>query len=113
MIVVVKRSRLSKNANVTQKRRLRNISVREVGKAFYDGLEASGGTGGNIKTIKRGKDLLMIGYGWAIYGKKNLKTGKVTYYEGWYGYSPTTSKHLSQVGLTWKHDVKSKESPQL
>ena len=113
MIAMPKRTRLAKNGMNAPKRRLRNISVREVGKAFDDGLESSGGTGGNIKTIKSGNDLLLVGYDWAIYGKKNLKTGKVTYYEGWYGYSPTTSKHLSQVGLTWKHDIKSKESPQL
>ncbi len=35
----------------------------------------------------------LIGYGWAVYAEN--KEGELTVYEGWQGYSRTTSKHLS------------------
>lgn len=40
----------------------------------------------------------IIGYGWAVYAVRS-GSGKVTIYDGWYGYSATTSKHYGQLGL--------------
>jgi len=85
----------------------------QVGQAFYEGRKLTGGTRGNIKSLKIGDHVYLIGYGWAIYGKHDLKTGKITYYSGWRGYSRTTSKHLSQTGIMHKHDIKSSDKPTL
>ena len=41
----------------------------------------------------------LIGYGWAVYAKRNKRNNRwfITLYDGWYKYSPTTSKHLNII----------------
>lgn len=89
---------------------LRGKSVHDIGQAFFAGEKAYNGR--NLESVKSGNKMYLVGYGHAIYGEKNLKTGRVTYYSGWDGYSRTTSKHLSQSGIRGTHDreVKSRMS---
>jgi len=49
----------------------------------------------NIEWIPSGSGGYVIDYGWAILAKRTPKT--ITIYNGWWGYSRTTSKHLSQI----------------
>lgn len=41
----------------------------------------------------------LIGYGWAVYARRDKKGGRyyITLYDGWYGYSQTTSTHLNII----------------
>jgi hypothetical protein len=47
----------------------------------------------------------LVDYGWAVLAKRNKHTGKIIYYSGWYGYSPSTSKHISQLGLRGEKEL--------
>jgi len=51
----------------------------------------------------------LIGYKWAVYGKR--VGNKIIVYTGWRGYSTTTSKHINN--LKQYADVISKERPSL
>lgn len=49
----------------------------------------------------------LVDYGWAVLAKRNKRTGRITAYLDWDKYSPTTSKHISQLGLRstqWKQE---------
>jgi hypothetical protein len=57
------------------------------------------GKSNSMEIVNTPKNTLLVGYGWAVYGKRDKATGEVTFYKGWDGYSRTTSKQLSQAGL--------------
>lgn len=84
-----------------------NISI---GHAFFDGKTR--GKSLHMEIVDKGDKTLLVGYGWAVYGSRDKKTGKVTFYKGWDGYSKTTSKHLSQTHLRGARKVSDKK-PQL
>lgn len=75
----------------------RGRKVSDVGDAFRAGQEYSNNR--NLKSVQRGHKLLLVGYGWAVYGEKDLNSGKTTYFKGWDKYSNTTSRHLGQTGI--------------
>jgi hypothetical protein len=73
------------------------ISTSELGMLFRQG--ANRGVASRT-TIVEGKNFTyLVDYGWAVLAKRSKRTGEILYYSGWYGYSPTTSKHISQLGL--------------
>jgi len=102
---------------VKHDRSIKGHSVSDIGRAFWAGQSRSGGGGkqANVtsKFYKDGSGILYE-YGWAVLAEKK-PSGKVIIYDGWYGYSPTTSKHFSQLGLnaTGANIVHSKEAKQL
>jgi len=89
----------------------RGRAVSDVGDAFFSGSECSNRR--NLDSVKKGNKLLLVGYGWAVYGEKDLSTGKTTFYSGWRGYSSTTSKHLGQSGISSRANVTSAKAPRL
>ena len=53
----------------------------------------------------------LVDYGWAVLAKRNKRTGRLTAYPDWYGYSPSTSKHVTQLdlrGVKWKGEGRKK-----
>lgn len=73
------------------------ISTPELGRKFKEG--ATRGISSRTSIVEGKDKTYLVDYGWAILGERDKKTGKMTYYSGWYGYSPTTSKHISQTGI--------------
>lgn len=75
-------------------------SVSEVGRAFWEGRTKTGGGGklASVTSAKIGRKLVLYEYGHAVLAER-LPDGKVIIYDGWYGYSRTTSKHFGQLGL--------------
>lgn len=74
-----------------------NYTNIDIGRAFKEGKTK--GKSNSMDIVDRPNETLLVGYGWAVYGARNKKTGKITFFKGWDGYSPTTSKQLSQTGL--------------
>lgn len=68
-----------------------------VGDAFFRGRPS--GHSLHMKIVERGNETLLVGYNWAVYAARDKVTGRTTAYDGWRGYSMTTSKQLSQAGL--------------
>jgi len=75
-------------------------STGKLGDMFFAGK--TGGKASRTQIVNGKNFTYIVDYGWAVLGMRNKKTGKVTYFSGWYGYSPTTSKHISQIGLPYK-----------
>lgn len=76
----------------------------ELGKRFHRG--ETSGTASNTR-IEDYEDLgltALIGYGHAVYATRDKETGHTIYYEGWYGYSPSTSCQLSKTGFPSRAD---------
>jgi len=78
------------------------VDAGDLGRMFKQG--ATKGRTNNIKIINGKNKTYVVDYDWAILGSRDKKTGKITYYSGWDGYSPTTSKHISQLGLRYSAD---------
>lgn len=55
----------------------------------------------------------LVGYEWAVYAKRNKKTGKITYYRGWETYSNTTRDHIRGMQLEKRADEISDNQPEL
>jgi hypothetical protein len=72
------------------------VNASELGRLFNEGKL---GRTNNIEIVDGKNNTFVVDYGWAILGKRNKKTGEITYYSGWRGYSRTTSKHIGQMGL--------------
>jgi hypothetical protein len=73
-----------------------------VGTSELGGMFKAGKTRGwaSRTTIVDGKSkTYLVDYGWAVLAERDKKSGLITYYAGWDKYSPTTSKHISQLGL--------------
>ena len=64
---------------------------------FWEGKTS--GKAARMEIVDRPDHTLLVDFGWAVLAKRNKRTGKVTFYEGWKGYSRTTSKHINQSGL--------------
>ena len=82
----------------------------DVGNAFMSGRSLKGS---NINSEKHGNFSFLIGYGWAVYGMKNMRTGDVIYFSKWHGYTMTTSKQLSVSGISYNHTFEIKERPEV
>ena len=77
------------------------VSVNAVGIAFWAGKQLRGGGGkrANTSSIKQPDgSVWLVDYNWAVYAVRK-SNGHVTIYDGWHGYSATTSKHFTQLGL--------------
>jgi hypothetical protein len=80
------------------------MNQRKLGDQFYYG--DTEGKASNVQ-IEDFPDLgltALIGYGHAVYATRDQKTGYTVYYEGWYGYSATTSCQLSKLELSHTTD---------
>lgn len=84
------------------------VSQTQLGEMFRNG--ATTGAASNVHIADRDGYTALIGYGWACYATRDKATGEVTYYKGWYGYSPSTSCQLSKLGLSMSEHT-SDESP--
>jgi hypothetical protein len=73
------------------------VSTSELGRRFREG--DTRGQSSNTMIMSKGNKTYLVDYGWAILASRDRNTGKITYYSGWDRYSPTTSKHISQLGL--------------
>ena len=80
------------------------MNQNDLGRRFHDG--ATTGQASNTR-IEDYDDLgltAIIGYGHAVYATRDKKTGHTIYYEGWHGYSASTSCQLSKFKLPFKAD---------
>ena len=79
-----------------------DMSAGDIGDDFFKGI--SKGKAGNLKIVDKPDKTQLVGYNWAVYGERDKKTGKVTFYKGWDGYSISTSKQLTTTGLRSRAD---------
>jgi len=87
-----------------------NVSI---GRAFFRGERGGHTSNQNIKIVDTPHETLLVGYGWAVYGARDKASGEVTFYQGWKGYSRSTSKQLSQTGLRADSDIVLEERREL
>ncbi|RLG27216.1 hypothetical protein DRN76_00005 [Methanosarcinales archaeon] len=80
-----------------------DMSHNDLGYAFFRG--ATSGNASNLKIVDKPDKTQLVGYEWAVYGERDKKTGKVTYYKGWDKYSPSTSAQLTKTGLRSRADI--------
>ena len=73
------------------------VSNSQIGVLFKDG--ARKGKSNTMEIQDCGSKTVLVGYGWAVYGERDKKTGMIQYHDGWRGYSRTTSKQLGQTSL--------------
>jgi len=73
------------------------VRVSDLGTMFKKGVKR--GTASNMNIVDGKHFTYLVDYGWAVLAKRSKVSGKIVYYSGWDGYSPTTSKHISQAGL--------------
>lgn len=76
------------------------IAQRDLARQFESGEDADFiPDASNVKVVetsKEGYDALLIGFGHAVYAARR-DDGTIVYFEGWYGYSPSTSCQLSKM----------------
>lgn len=73
------------------------VRVGELGTLFKQG--ANRGVASNMNIVEGKHFTYLVDFGWAVLAKRSKISGRIVYYSGWDGYSPTTSKHISQAGL--------------
>ena len=73
------------------------MSTKQLGILFKEG--ATKGQASRTTIVEGKNKTYLVDYGWAILAERDKKTGRITAYEGWRGYSPSTSKHISQTGV--------------
>ena len=73
------------------------VRVSQLGEMFKRGKRC--GSASNMNIIEGKHFTFLVDFGWAVLAKRSKASGKILYYSGWDGYSPTTSKHISQTGL--------------
>jgi len=73
------------------------ISTSDLGEKFRRG--DMGGQSSNTQIVDGKGFTYLVDYGWAVLAKRNKRTGRITAYPDWWGYSPSTSKHISQLHL--------------
>lgn len=70
----------------------------ELGHRFFRG--ESSGRSSNVILVETEDEILVVGYGWAVYAARDKETDETTYYSGWYGYTQSTSQQISKMGLS-------------
>lgn len=73
------------------------VGTSELGRMFKQG--ETRGQASRTSIVEGKNKTYLVDYGWAVLAERDKKSGRITYYSGWYGYSPTTSKHIGQTGL--------------
>lgn len=73
------------------------LSISELGRRFWTG--ETRGQSARTKIVDRGDYTYLVDYDWAVLGKRSKRTGLVSFYSGWYGYSPSTSRHIRRTNL--------------
>lgn len=72
-------------------------SQRDLGDRFFQGYTS--GTASNVAIEETEHTTRLVGYGWAVYAIRFKDTGETVYFEGWRGYSRSTSAQLTKMGL--------------
>ena len=86
-------------------------SILDVSKAFYDMKpESYADRLASVVCDERGK-VYLIGYQWAIYGSIDIKSGIITFYSGWLGYSQTSTLFIRRSAIKGRADVTINEMP--
>jgi len=69
----------------------------------------------NIEWVPMDSGGIVVDFGWAVLAKRTPKT--ITIYNGWRGYSPTTTKHISQIypygGVKGCRVIRSNKAPKV
>ena len=86
------------------------LSIYEVGRRFQRGEKR--GRSHATEIVDRPYNTLLVDYGWAVLAKRDKRTGDITYYDDWYGYSQSTSRHIRKLELPRSKFVENK-APQL
>lgn len=73
------------------------VGTSELGRMFKRG--DTKGIASRTQIIEDKNFTYLLEYGHAILAKRSKRTGEVLYYSGWDRYSPSTSKHITQLGL--------------
>lgn len=72
------------------------LSIEEIGEAFANGDYEHRNSTMSVRSAPAENDSgLLYSYGAVIAAR--FADGHVVFYDGWYGYSPTTSKHMTQL----------------
>ena len=71
------------------------FSNRELIRRFVEGKTS--GKACNMEIREADGKTLLVGYGWARYAERQKDSGEITLFDGWYGYSSTTSRHVNMV----------------
>lgn len=74
-----------------------SYSQTQLGRRFFNG--AVTGKSSNVELVETDEEVLVVGYGHAVYAARDKDTGETTYYSGWYGYSQSTSSQISKMRL--------------
>jgi hypothetical protein len=77
-----------------------NFNQRNLGREFLFGETSGRASNVEIKHFPNVGLTALIGYGHAVYATREIGTGTVVYYEGWYGRSASTSCQLTKMGLS-------------
>lgn len=87
------------------------MSQSEHDKTVSKFITGASGSASNLMSIEiDGGRTLLVGYGWAVYAIRD-SDGDVIRYNGWKGYSNTTSRHLNLLdGFV---DFESDEAPEV
>lgn len=87
------------------------MNQNDLGRAFKRG--ETNHRASNVQIVERGDFTVLLGYGHAVYAARHKESGAITHFEGWRGYSVSTSCQLSKLGTRASADAVVDESPGL
>lgn len=88
--------------------KIKGLSNQELVERFARGFGQ--GASNRMEIKKDGNETVIVGYGHAIYARRK-PNGSIILYDGWYGYSPTTSRQLNLIRPY--ADVVNKKKPEM
>jgi hypothetical protein len=74
--------------------KVKGLSNLDLVERFARGFER--GASNRMEIKRDGNETIIVGYGHAVYARRK-PNGTIILYDGWYGYSPTTSTHLNMI----------------
>lgn len=74
--------------------KVKGLSNEQLVERFVRGFRK--GESNRMEIRQDGNETIIVGYGHAIYARRK-PNGNIILYDGWYGYSPTTSRHLNLI----------------
>lgn len=72
---------------------------KEIGERFHRGESSGKASNVEIQEFEALGLTAVVGYGHAVYATRDIETGHTVYFDGWYGYSVTTSCQISKMRL--------------